>query len=47
VADEVKLPQQTVERCREAFAAMAVEERAQLIASLFREWQETVSERRA
>jgi hypothetical protein len=42
VADEVKLPQQTVERCREAFASMGVEERAELIASLFGEWQDVI-----
>lgn len=38
VADEVQLPQQTVERCRDAFASMAVDERALLIASLFDDW---------
>lgn len=42
VADEVKLPQETVDRCRETFASMTVEERAELIASLFGEWKEEV-----
>jgi len=45
VADEVQLPQQTVDRCRAAFESMGVEERVHLIASLFDEWrQELVQE---
>jgi len=47
VADEVQLPQQTVDRFRGAFTSMTVEESAELIASVFDEWrQELVQEHR-
>ena len=42
VADEVQLPQQTVDRCRAAFESIGVEERTRLVASLFEGWQDEV-----